>query len=388
MKRFHLSSVLVAVIGLFALGSATAMAGDVHQSKPQNKAKCSLKSEVAIGGPDADDPAQFYEKIGSSQVDADGAGNIYVLDSGNTRVQVFAPDGSYLRTVGQEGGGPGEFKLPNLVGVNAEGILAVFDMGQQRVSVFDPKGELIRDQVVAGMVRSLAVTDDNKLILVYEPERGVEIEAFDLDGNSLWSVGTPHEPAGEMMIVMGQAPLSPLVAVSNSGDVFKVRKDEYGLEHIKDGAVAAVWTRDYERAKFEMPRRGDDEDGEGGGRMVMITVEDDGGGEGASVNVENSDGAETHTFDMGDMERFMPEYLDDLRGVVCWPDGRLWVFTSKLDGEDLVVDEWSVSGDYLRRLTLPDYEWFKVGANGELYGVGHDDDDYPIVHRLSVQTAS
>jgi len=120
---------------------------------------------------------------------------------------------------------------------------------------------------------------------------------------------------------------------------------------------------------------------------MMITIEDDGSGGGADVNVESGD-AESHTFDMGDLERFMPEHLDDLRGVISWPDGKLWVFTSKTDGDDLVVDEWSKSGDYLRRLTLPDYDWFKVGADGELYGVGHDEDDYPIVHRFSVQTAS
>lgn len=388
MKRFQHILALGAVIGLFALAPASVVAGDIHQAKPQGKATCSLTSEVSIGGPDADDPAQFYEKIGSSQVDADGAGNIYVLDSGNTRVQVFGPDGSYLRTVGQEGGGPGEFKLPNLLGVNEAGILGVFDMGQQRVSVFDAKGKLIRDQVVGGMVRSLAVTDDNQLILVYEPERGIEVEAFDLDGNSLWSMGTPREPESEMMIVMGQASLSPLIAVSSSGDLFRVRKDEYGVEHIQNGEVVGVWTRDFERTKFELPQRNPDEDGEGGGRMVMITVEDDGGGEGPSVNVDNNGGGETHTFDVGDMERFMPDFVDDLRGVICWPDGRLWVFTSKTDGDDLVVDEWNESGDYLRRLTVPDHEWFKVGANGELYGVGHDDDDYPIVHRFSVRAAS
>jgi hypothetical protein len=33
-----------------------------------------------------------------------------------------------------------------------------------------------------------------------------------------------------------------------------------------------------------------------------------------------------------------------------------------------------------------EYEWFEVGRDGALYGVTHDDDDYPTIHRVSVRS--
>ena len=122
--------------------------------------------------------------------------------------------------------------------------------------------------------------------------------------------------------------------------------------------------------------------------MMMITVEDDGESGGADVRVESGGHDDVAAFDMERLKDMMPEYHDDLRGVVRWPDGRLWAFTSTLRGDDVVVDEWSLDGEYLRRLTVPAYDWFQVGADGNLYGVDHDEDDYPIVHRFTVETAS
>ena len=43
---------------------------------------------------------------------SDKDGNIYILDTGNTRIQKFGPDGEYLATIGRKGQGPGEFIMP------------------------------------------------------------------------------------------------------------------------------------------------------------------------------------------------------------------------------------------------------------------------------------
>lgn len=54
-----------------------------------------------------DDNYAFYRP---ATVLADSAGRIYVLDGGNARIQVFDANGEYLRTLGQAGSGPGEFR--------------------------------------------------------------------------------------------------------------------------------------------------------------------------------------------------------------------------------------------------------------------------------------
>ena len=49
--------------------------------------------------------------IGAATVDAKG--NVYLLDSQLSEVKVFSPGGEYLRTIGREGEGPGEFRRPS-----------------------------------------------------------------------------------------------------------------------------------------------------------------------------------------------------------------------------------------------------------------------------------
>lgn len=130
---------------------------------------------------------------------------------------------------------------------------------------------------------------------------------------------------------------------------------------------------------------------EGGPRMVMIkkSVTDGGGdaatgGGGPKVDVEIGDGGGEWKMDMGDMKRFMPEFEPDIRGLLAWPDGRIWVVTSERDDDTMHVDEWSMDGRYRKRFELPGYDTVAVGSDGALYAVEHDADDFPIVHRLDV----
>src|SRR5665647_1567871 len=72
----------------------------------------------------------------------DDAGMIYILDSGNQRIQVFGPDGRYVRTIGRKGQGPGEFASPNSIDIDAAGRLYVLDDRQKRIQVFTKEGEV------------------------------------------------------------------------------------------------------------------------------------------------------------------------------------------------------------------------------------------------------
>lgn len=65
----------------------------------------SLERAVVVGAIDAG-PAAFG-RIRS--IVADGDGTIYVADNLANEVRVFGADGSYVRTIGRRGGGPGEF---------------------------------------------------------------------------------------------------------------------------------------------------------------------------------------------------------------------------------------------------------------------------------------
>jgi DNA-binding beta-propeller fold protein YncE len=73
-------------------------------------------------------------------------GEIYVADGyGNARIHKFAPDGRLILSWGQPGGGPGEFRIPHGIAVNARGDVYVADRENSRIQVFSPTGELLAE---------------------------------------------------------------------------------------------------------------------------------------------------------------------------------------------------------------------------------------------------
>src|SRR5262249_39785275 len=97
------------------------------------------------------------------------------------------------------------------------------------------------------------------------------------------------------------------------------------------------------------------------------------------------DASQTLSLNMDDLQKMIPKFSPDIRGLLAWADGRLWVVTSTDDGDTMIADEWTPRGDYSKRFTVPArYSRLRVGADGKLYGVTHDKDEYVIVQRLDV----
>ncbi|MEA2179692.1 MAG: tripartite motif-containing protein 71, partial [Solirubrobacteraceae bacterium] len=71
-----------------------------------------------------------------AQITLDQAGNLWVADRGNNRVQQFGPNGERLMMVGQRGTGPGQFTKPTGVSVDCRGTLTVTDTDNNRVQQF------------------------------------------------------------------------------------------------------------------------------------------------------------------------------------------------------------------------------------------------------------
>jgi sugar lactone lactonase YvrE len=70
----------------------------------------------------------------------DSNDNIYILDSGNHRIQKFDADGKYLATFGRQGEGPGEFQYPISLNIDTEGYLYISDPQNQRIQILKPNG--------------------------------------------------------------------------------------------------------------------------------------------------------------------------------------------------------------------------------------------------------
>lgn len=74
----------------------------------------------------------------------DVAGNVYVADSQNHRIQVFDANGLFLREWGGQGSDVGRFSEPWGVAVSPEGEVAVADTWNHRIQIFDTEGNWLR----------------------------------------------------------------------------------------------------------------------------------------------------------------------------------------------------------------------------------------------------
>jgi hypothetical protein len=130
----------------------TLVGGAVSVSNPidgvwDSRTAWRVVEEVRIGTLEGDGPDMFGS-IGSMEVDENG--NIYVYERQALELRVFGPNGEHVRTVGREGGGPGEFK--QVIGMDwaADGTLWIVDPGNNRISVFDTAGTYVTSHRTIG----------------------------------------------------------------------------------------------------------------------------------------------------------------------------------------------------------------------------------------------
>lgn len=69
-------------------------------------------------------------------ITTDSEGFILVADSGNSRIQVFKSDGTYLTCFGSSGSEPGKLKGVEGLTVNKNGDIIVCDKENNRIQIF------------------------------------------------------------------------------------------------------------------------------------------------------------------------------------------------------------------------------------------------------------
>lgn len=167
-----------------------------------------------------------------SGLGVDAAGErVYVVDTGGVtsddhRVRVFdARDGKHLHDIGKRGSADGELNLPRDVVVGPDGLLYVVDGANFRVQVFRPDGSFVR--AFGGVGRQSgqfsrpkeAATDADGNVYVVDSAFG-NFQIFNAEGKLLLSVGSRSEKDG-----LAKYMLPSGIAVDADGRVYVV--DQY-----------------------------------------------------------------------------------------------------------------------------------------------------------------
>lgn len=108
---------------------------------------------------EAEDGSLVFGMI--SDVEVDSLGNVYLLDTLLMTIHVLSPDGEYLRSISQEGEGPGDLRSANDLFIDSEGNALVAEYDAARISFFTNEGLPLRlwepDRVDSAFVRPRGV---------------------------------------------------------------------------------------------------------------------------------------------------------------------------------------------------------------------------------------
>ena len=165
----------------------------------------------------------------------DTEGRIYALDSRLRRIQVFSPEGEYLRTVGRRGQGPGELERPSVITVAGETVVVSENWGR-KFTVWTLEGEYLRnldlgvgprrrasgtgidDGTFVGRYTILDMQGETTVVVARRDETGSEIHRYlEVSGH----VQTTHaaHPSGAVYVSTIQDDTQQITAFTITGDV-------------------------------------------------------------------------------------------------------------------------------------------------------------------------
>lgn len=181
-------------------------------------------------------PGSFW---GPRGLVVDAAGNLYVADTGNKRIQVFDADGQFLGQFGGAGVVEGRFDEP--VGLaliprpdgGPGGVLFVADTWNRRVQKFDvlfpeggggPLAAFVKEWPIEGwnsqsVVNKPFLATDGRLVYVTDPE-GFRVLVFDVDGNFRAGFGAYGFDSQSFALPVG-------IALGPDGNVYVVDSDNH-----------------------------------------------------------------------------------------------------------------------------------------------------------------
>jgi hypothetical protein len=164
-----------------ATWSAAAYAGDwsgqevekdgikhvMNPAKPAHGEKTVGLGELWRIGGDTDDEDEFFGVIG--QIMTDGDGNVYLMDTQLNTVKVFSANGEFLREIGREGEGPGEFRFPTSMFLTGDGHVAVLQVQPGKIVLLtkdgEPAGEHALPESEGGLILVGGQSRGNNLVL-------------------------------------------------------------------------------------------------------------------------------------------------------------------------------------------------------------------------------
>lgn len=192
-----------------------------------------------IGCVDSEANGQFDSPQG---IAVDGAGNVYVADFANARIQKFDSNGRFLMKWGSRGNGDGQLNEPAGLAADASGNAYVTDFGNNRVLKFDANGKLLLQWGSLGaddgqlfQPRGIAIDGSGNIYVV--DSGNDRVQKFSPNGALLAKWGVPGAGDGQFFVPFG-------IAIDSKGNVYVTDSLNHRVQAFDpSGHLLAQWGR-------------------------------------------------------------------------------------------------------------------------------------------------
>jgi DNA-binding beta-propeller fold protein YncE len=126
------------------------------------------------------------------------AGEIFIVEGHGqavSRVLKFDRNGTFIRTWGGAGTGPGQFDVAHSIVIDATGLVYIADRQNRRVQIFDLDGTFIKEWKFAGLPCGLVIGPDRQIYLT--SGFAGQILRLDANGKAVAATGQPGKGLGE-----------------------------------------------------------------------------------------------------------------------------------------------------------------------------------------------
>ena len=195
-----------------------------------------LKEDLVIGVEGGDENLMFAEV---ADIGLDAAGDIFILDWDNSRIQKFDTRGKFLKSIVlKQGQGPEEVAMLGGAAVGPSGMVCVLDRGGNKVLLLNAEGEFLRFFKLGFEATYLGCLDDNRIaVLGLNNEKTLHL--FDREGRLLASFGDPFEVPSQFSkykdMPMMRCPMR--FSCSPGGDIFLFNPHKFEISVYRDSRL-------------------------------------------------------------------------------------------------------------------------------------------------------
>lgn len=229
------------LVAALSAGTSTAHAQTpLVLSGPATCQQCRIELEQVVVLGDSTGPGMLHEQSGFT---IDQRGRFYVTSNYVPTIAVFDAGGRFLRRIGREGRGPGEFTVRPFVLFGPGDTLYALDRNTRRMMVFSPEYELVRTSPLGLVLNTAVRLPDGRFLVsggaMTAATIGYPLHLLDHKGTLVRSFGSA---TGAHDLFAGSAASVRRLAAPVGETVWTVKTDELVLEqwHIEGRKLAHI----------------------------------------------------------------------------------------------------------------------------------------------------